>query len=89
MTSMQHNCTTSTLTVQGITWSCHKLNGRIGFRRSPHAIIFDPKSGYYQIKEHGETVFVARSVSECLENAAEIVFDYHAALIVPSWETVA
>ena len=48
--------------------------------------MFDPRSGYYQIKEHGETVFVARSVSECLENATEIVFDYHAAQIVPSWE---
>ena len=86
MTSMQQTCTTSTLTVQGITWTCHKLNGRIGFRRSPHAIMFDPRSGYYQIKEHGEVVFVARSVSECLENAAEIVWEYHANLIVPSWE---
>jgi hypothetical protein len=83
---MTGSVTTSTLAIAGIVWSCHKMNGRIAFRRTPHAIIFDPWSGYYQIKEHGETVFVARSVSECLENATEIVFDYHAAQIVPSWE---
>lgn len=86
MTSMTGSVTTSTLSVAGFVWCCQKLNGRIAFRRAPHTIIFDPWSGYYQIKEHGETVFVSRSVSECLENAAEIVLDYYAAKMIPSWE---
>lgn len=83
---MTGSVTTSTLAIQGIVWCCHKINGRIAFRHTPHAIIFDPWSGYYQIKEHGETVFVSRSVSECLQNAAAIVWDYYADQIVPSWE---
>lgn len=77
---------TTTLTVQGIVWECSKFNGRVAFRCAPHSIIFDPWSGFYQIREKGETVFVARSVAECLENAAEIIFDFYADSIVPSWE---
>ena len=77
---------TSTLCVAGLVWVCQKMNGRVAFRHAPHAILFNPCTGYYQIKECGETVFAAKSVSECLENAAGIVWDYHADRIVPSWE---
>jgi hypothetical protein len=86
MTSMTGSVTTSTLSVGGFVWCCQRVNGRIAFRRSPHAIIFHPWSGFYQITENGETVFVARSVTECLENATEIVLDYYATGIIPSWE---
>ncbi len=75
-----------TLTVQGIPWCYLKHNGRVAFGFGHHAILFEPCSGYYQIKELGETVFAARSACECLENASEIVFDFYAAQIVPSWE---
>jgi hypothetical protein len=76
----------NTLTVQGIAWASMKYNGKIAFGYGHHAIVFDINSGYYQIKEDGETVFAARSVSECLENAAEYVWECHAAQFVPSWE---
>lgn len=75
-----------TLTVQGIAWTYQRYNGRVAFCYGKHCIIFDCNSGYYQIKEAGETVFVARSVTECLENAAEYVWEYHASQFVPSWE---
>lgn len=78
---------TGTLTVQGITWAYLRYNGKLAFRYGAHAIVFDINSGYYQIKELGETVFVSRSVTECLENAAEYVWEYHAAQFVPSWES--
>lgn len=76
-----------TLSVAGIAWSYQKYNGRVAFCYRHHAIVFDCNSGYYQIKERGETVFAARSVSECLQNAAEYVWDYYASQITPSWET--
>lgn len=75
-----------TLTAQGIAWAYLKHNSRVAFVCGHHAITFEPCSGYYQIKECGETVFASRSVTECLENAAEIVWDFHADRIVPSWE---
>lgn len=81
------NANIGTLTVQGISWCYLKHNGRVAFGFGHHSITFDPCSGYYHIKERGETVFAARSVTECLENAAEIVFDFYASQITPSWET--
>lgn len=86
MMSTTGSVTATTLCVAGLVWVCSKMNGRVAFRHAPHAILFNPCTGYYQIKECGETVFAAKSVSECLENAAEIVWDYHANRIVPSWE---
>lgn len=80
------NMNTGTLTVRGIAWAYLRYNGKLAFRYGAHAIIFDINSGYYQIKELGETVFASKSVTDCLEVASEYVLDYHAAQIVPSWE---
>lgn len=79
-------CTTGTLSVQGIKWAYMRCHGRVAFAFRYHSIHFDPWSGYYQIREKGETIFAARSVTECLENAAEYVWDFHADKLTPSWE---
>lgn len=86
MMSMIGAAATSTLTIQGIVWSCSKIKGRIAFTHGNHVISFNPWSSHYQIKEGDEVVFASRSVTECLENASEIVFDFYADRIVPSWE---
>lgn len=75
-----------TLTAQGIPWTYLRYNGKLAFGYGAHAIVFDIISGYYQIKERGETVFASKSVTECLANAAEYVWEYYAAQYVPSWE---
>lgn len=85
MTMVVHGVT-GTLLAQGILWTYQRYNGKVAFRHGDLAIVWDCNSGYYQIKERGETVFVARSVTECLENAPEYVWEYHANQIVPSWE---
>jgi len=77
--------TTGTLTVQGICWKYQRYNGKVAFCHGKHCIVYDCNSGYYQIKEAGETVYVAKSVSECLEHAAEYVWDYLASRFAPSW----
>ena len=84
--SMTGAATTTTLTIQGIVWCVCKIKGRIAFTHNKHVISFNPWSSHYQIREGGETVFASRSVTECLENASEIVFDFYAAQTVPSWE---
>jgi hypothetical protein len=81
------HCCGGTLTVQGITWLYQKYNGKVAFSHGEVAILFDINSGYYQIKEAGETLFASRSVVECLENGADCVLEYHASRITPSWET--
>lgn len=86
MMNMTGPATTSTLTIQNIVWFCKKVKGRIAFAHNRHLISFNPWSSHYQIRENGETVFASRSVSECLENASEIVLDFYADRIVPSWE---
>jgi hypothetical protein len=86
MMSMTGSATTSTLTIQGIVWCVCKVKGRIAFTHNEHVISFNPWSSHYQIKEGNEVVFASRSVTECLENASEIVFDFYSTRIVPSWE---
>jgi len=88
MMSMTGQATTVTLSIQGIVWSCSKIKGRIAFSHNKHIISFNPWSSHYQIKENGETVFAARSVTECLENAAEIVLDFYADQVAPSWAPI-
>jgi hypothetical protein len=61
-------------------------NSKVGFGFGRHAIIFDLLANCYVIKENGETVFGSGSVSECLEQAAPIVWDYYANQFTPSWE---
>lgn len=75
----------ATLTIQNITWACFKHEGKTAFGHNAHAIV--AHSGYYLLKEKGETVFVGKNVVECLEVAHEYVLEYHASQIVPSWET--
>lgn len=77
---------TGTLSVQGIPWTYLKYNDRIGFGYGRHAIIFDPLVSLYLIKQDGQTVFSAHNVSECLEHAAHIVWDYYSQRIAPVWE---
>jgi hypothetical protein len=79
-------CTTGTLSIKGINWCYMKCHGRVAFAYRHHSILFEPRSGYYQLREKNETVFAARSVTECLENAAEYVWDFYAAKLIPSWE---
>lgn len=77
--------TTGTLTIQGISWRYQRYCGKVAFCHGKHCIVYNSNSGYYQIKEAGETIFAARSVTECLENAAEYVWEYHASKLTPSW----
>jgi hypothetical protein len=77
---------TGTLTVQGIPWAYTKHNDKLAFGYGKHAIHFVPQTGYYHLKEAGETIFAATTVAGCLDNATPFVLDYHASLIVPSWE---
>jgi hypothetical protein len=97
MMSMIGPATTVTLTIKGIVWVCSKIKGRIAFSHNKHLISFNPWSSHYQIKEGNEVVFASRSVTECLENATEIVldfysediiFDFHASHVVPSWAPI-
>lgn len=78
--------TGGTLTIQGIDWRYLKYNGKLALQYGHHAIIFDHQSGYYLIKQRGETVFASHGITDCLENVTECVLDYHARQIVPSWE---
>ncbi len=80
------NACGGTLLVQNIPWTYVRYNGKIAFRYMAHAIVFNISSGYYQIQELGETVYAAKSVSECLQYAAWYVLEYHASQFVPSWE---
>jgi hypothetical protein len=75
----------STLTIQGITWACLSFNDCIAFGYGKHAIHYVPETQLYHIKESGETIFVAQSVTECLEVAAEMVWEYHARQLSASW----
>jgi hypothetical protein len=73
-------------TIDGIKWRIQSLNGRAAFRYHCHAIHFDTHSRLYHLKEKGETVFVARTSSECLEVASFYIWDHAASQITPSWE---
>ncbi len=75
-----------TLTVQGIPWAYMKHNGKLAFGFGKHAIHFVPQTGFYHLKEAGETVFTANTVAEVLDNASEFVLDFHANQLTPSWE---
>ena len=79
--------TPGTLTVQGIPWFYTKHNGKVGFGFGHHAIVFDTEQNCYCVKQDGANVYWSGSVSECLEHASGIVFDYYADRITPSWET--
>lgn len=77
----------ATLTTrQGIVWNSCKHNGKVAFCNGAHAIVFEDKTGLFHLKENGETVYVDRKVVACLEHADDIILDYHADKIIPSWE---
>lgn len=75
-----------TLTIQGITWTYLSFNGKVAFGFGDHAIHYVPSTGLFHIKEKGETISVSKQVSECLEEASTIVWEYLASKITPSWE---
>lgn len=74
-----------TLTIQGIVWNCSTFNGKVSFCFQAHCIIFDSLSRMWVMKENGEPIFADRSRVHVLEHAAELVWEYHANQIVPSW----
>jgi hypothetical protein len=76
-----------TLTVQGISWAYMKHNDKLAFGFGKHAIHFVPQTGFYHLKEAGETIYAATTVAECLDNAAPHVLDFYADQITPSWES--
>jgi hypothetical protein len=76
-----------TLTVQNIEWCCQRYNNKLAYGFGKHAIVYDIVTGFFHIKESGETVFVAKTMVECLEVAHEYVFESLASKIIPSWET--
>jgi hypothetical protein len=75
-----------TLTVGGIKWNALRYCERLAFGFLKHAIVYCPSTGFYHLKESGETVFADRSVAVCLEHATEYVWDYYARQIKPIWE---
>lgn len=77
----------STLTTKdGIVWACLSHNGRVAFGHNDHAIHFEPKTGFFHLKESGETVFVAKSPAAVLESASEYIWEHYASQFIPSWE---
>lgn len=77
----------STLTTkEGIVWSTVKHNGNCAFLCGPHAICFNDRTGYFHLTELGETRFIAKYASDCLEASSEYIWDFHADQIVPMWE---
>ena len=76
----------TTLTVQGIVWQSLKYNGKIGFKTDHHAVVFNIDKQLHCVMQDGQCRFMG-SVSECLEAASGIVFDFYAHRIVPSWES--
>lgn len=78
--------TPGTLTVQGIPWFYTKHNDKVAFGFGHHAIIFNNDLGCYCIMQDGESAGCFGGVAECLERASDIVFDYYADRIIPSWE---
>lgn len=78
--------TGGTLTVNGIEWLYLRYNGKVGFKYGTHhAIVFNKDWNMYAVMQDGCCQFVG-SVSECLDCASDIVFDFHANRIIPFWE---
>lgn len=75
-----------TLTVKGIQWTASRHNGKLSFGFRRHGIVFVPQTGFYHLKEGGETLFADRSVAICLEHASEVVWEHYAKQFQPSWE---
>lgn len=75
-----------TLTVQGIPWAYTKYNGKVAFGYGKHAIHYVPQTGFFHLKQGGETVFSATTVAEVLDKATPFVLDYHASKIITTWE---
>ena len=72
-------------TIDGIKWRIQSLNGRAAFRHECHAIHFDITTRLYHLKEKGETVYVAKTSSECLEVASFYIWENAACQKTPSW----
>ena len=75
----------STLTIGSIIWHIHSHEGKAAFVFSnSHAIMFH--EGMYVIVSKGNTVYMNKSVSECLKASTDIILDSLAENIVPCWE---
>jgi hypothetical protein len=72
--------------VRGIKWQYHYYNEKVAFGLLNHTIVYLPYTGYYHLKELGETIFADRSAEVCLMNAPEYIWEYYAAQFKPSWE---
>lgn len=77
-------------TIQGVKWESCRHNGKLAFCSGDHVIAYESKTGLYHLKENGETIFVDRNMIVCLEHATpELIWDYYASAITPSWEATA
>lgn len=77
----------STLTMRdGTQWCFLRHNDRLAFGHKAFAIHWVPQTGYYHLKEKGETVFVAKTPLECLAVASEYLLDSMANQFVPCWD---
>ncbi len=77
----------STLTTQdGTCWTYRKHNGRVAFEHKAFVIHFEPQTGFFHLKEKEETVFVAKTPWEVLEEAAVAMLEHYASKFKPCWE---
>lgn len=77
---------TTLTTKDGIVWTCLSHHGRVAFGHNEHAINYEPSTGYFHLKEKGETLSVSKSPAFLLETANEYIWEHYASQFIPSWE---